>query len=278
MDYLMRDEAILNPEQWTELDAVVVKTAKTVLTGRKFLDIYGPLGAGTEAIATDALPTPTVSEDFYGEGENAAGLGTRKVQQIPLLYSDFTLSWRELESAAQAGRPISFSRAAASAALTATAEDKLIYLGNPKAGYDGLTTAKGVEHVKISDWTKGDTAFTDVANGLAKLIANHAYGTYTLVVSPDLFAAMQKLEPGTGVLVAERVKNLLDGGQVIVTPVLPQKTAILLAAATQNMDLVIGQDMITGYLESSKLNHDFRVFETVMPRIKYPKSIIVFEP
>ena len=76
----MRDGAILNPEQWTELDAVVVKTAKTVLTGRKFLDIYGPLGAGTEAIATDALPTPTVSEDFYGEGENAAGLGTRKVQ------------------------------------------------------------------------------------------------------------------------------------------------------------------------------------------------------
>jgi len=74
------------------------------------------------------------------------------------------------------------------------------------------------------------------------------------------------------------VKNLLDGGQVIVTPVLPQKTAILLAAATQNMDLVIGQDMITGYLGSSKLNHDFRVFETVMPRIKNPKAIIVFEP
>ena len=275
MDFLMRDGAILNPEQWTELDAVVVKTAKTVLTGRKFLDIYGPLGAGTEAIATDALPTPTVSEDFYGEGENAAGLGTRKVQQIPLLYSDFTLSWRELESASQAGRPISFSR---SAALTATAEDKLIYLGNPKAGYDGLTTAKGVEHVKISDWTKGDTAFTEVANGLAKLLSNHAYGTYTLIVSPDLFAAMQKLEPGTGVLVAERVKNLLAGGQVIVTPVLPQKTAILLAAATQNMDLVIGQDMITGYLGSNKLNHDFRVFETVMPRVKNPKAIIVFEP
>ena len=26
MDFLMRDGAILNPEQWTELDAVVVKT------------------------------------------------------------------------------------------------------------------------------------------------------------------------------------------------------------------------------------------------------------
>ena len=92
MDFLMRDGAILNPEQWTELDAVVVKTAKTVLTGRKFLDIYGPLGAGTEAIATDALPTPTVSEDFYGEGENAAGLGTRKVQQIPLLFRGANLN------------------------------------------------------------------------------------------------------------------------------------------------------------------------------------------
>ena len=67
MDFLMRDGAILNPEQWTELDAVVVKTAKTVLTGRKFLDIYGPLGAGTEAIATDALPTPTFLKIFMAK-------------------------------------------------------------------------------------------------------------------------------------------------------------------------------------------------------------------
>ena len=40
MDFLMRDGAILNPEQWTELDAVVVKTAKTVLTGRRGCVIF----------------------------------------------------------------------------------------------------------------------------------------------------------------------------------------------------------------------------------------------
>jgi uncharacterized linocin/CFP29 family protein len=42
------------------------------------------------------------------------------------------------------------------------------------------------------------------------------------------------------------------------------------------MDLVIGQDLITGYMGSAKLNHEFRVFETALLRIKCKDAVVVF--
>jgi uncharacterized linocin/CFP29 family protein len=43
------------------------------------------------------------------------------------------------------------------------------------------------------------------------------------------------------------------------------------------MDLVIGQDMITAFLESVSLNHNFRILETLLLRIKRKDAIVVFE-
>ena len=45
-DYLMRDAAPLSAEEWAKLDEVVVNTAKTLLVGRRFIELTGPLGAG----------------------------------------------------------------------------------------------------------------------------------------------------------------------------------------------------------------------------------------
>ena len=43
------------------------------------------------------------------------------------------------------------------------------------------------------------------------------------------------------------------------------------------MDLAIGQDLVTGYLGSSEMNHDFRVFETVLLRLKNPNAVVVYQ-
>lgn len=44
MDYLGRDSAPLGGALWTQLDAAVISAAKTVLTGRRFLPLFGPMG------------------------------------------------------------------------------------------------------------------------------------------------------------------------------------------------------------------------------------------
>ena len=43
------------------------------------------------------------------------------------------------------------------------------------------------------------------------------------------------------------------------------------------MDLAIGVDMSTSYLEQKDLNHSFRIIETIAPRIKDANAIVVIE-
>lgn len=258
MDYLMRGDIDFTEQEWEAIDHKVVETAKIVLTGRKFIDIYGPLGAGIEMLKTYDIT-----------GSNPV------ISEIPMLSADFTLTWRELEAARRTGIPLSLSQVAAAAYQCALQEDKMIFLGDKEAGIKGLTTETGVKKVKITGWNEGENAFTAVAEGLQYMLENDTYGDKVLAVSPDVYAGLQRIQPGTGTLESERIGKLLEGG-IYRTPVLPAQTAVLVATGSHNLDLAIGQDMITGYLGSSELNYDFRVFETVLLRIKNKKAIIVY--
>lgn len=66
------------------------------------------------------------------------------------------------------------------------------------------------------------------------------------------------------------------GGRLYQSQVLGADQAVLVASDEKNMDLVIGQDMATAYLEQKDLNHSFRVLETVLPRIKQKQAVVVF--
>lgn len=259
MDYLMRDDSKLTNAQWEAVDEKVVTAAKAVLTGRKFLSIYGPLGSGVQM-----LEAPGVQE------------GVGHAVEIPMLFADFTLSWRSIQAAERMGIPLSYSEASAAATDCALQEDKLIFLGNEEYGTAGLLKVPGAQKLAVRDWSEGENAFLDVAAGLQALLENQVYGEKVLVVSPDVYVQLQRIQSGTGTLESTRVASLIEG-KVLQTPVLPAKTALLLACGEQNMDLAIGQDMTTGYLGSSELNHDFRVFETVLLRVKNQKAVVVFQ-
>ena len=90
-----------------------------------------------------------------------------------------------------------------------------------------------------------------------------------------MYALLQRIQPGTGTLESTRIAALIEGS-IYQTPVLPAKTAVLLATDEQNMDLAIGQDLVTAYLGSSDMNHDFRIFETALLRLKNPNAVVAF--
>ncbi|MED4974233.1 family 1 encapsulin nanocompartment shell protein [Geobacillus proteiniphilus] len=46
-------EAPLTSSQWDELDELVIETARRQLVGRRFIDLYGPLGEGVQSVAND---------------------------------------------------------------------------------------------------------------------------------------------------------------------------------------------------------------------------------
>jgi len=270
MSYLAREASDLSGEFWTELDTVVVDTAKKFLTGRRFLHLFGPLGIGVDSIAVDDVDKLTEKAE-----DGLLITAGRKYIQIPTIYDDFKSFAKDLEISKKAGFPIDFSKAVASASACAFKEDKLIYFGNPALGYTGLLTATGANKINKKDWGKGENAFADVAAAIELLMSKSIYGTYSLIVSPDLYLQMQRLQPGTGLLEADRVEKLVEG-HLYKSPVLGKASAVLVCAEATNMDLVVGQDMAAAYLEQTELNHSFRILETAFPRIKKEKAIVVF--
>lgn len=271
MSYLSREAAPFSGDLWPQIDSAVVKAARAVLTGRRFLHVFGPLGAGAGFVPVDdANAVDEVTQD------GVITTVARKYVQIPTIFEDFTLLAKDLESAGRPGLPIDLSKAMAAAESCALKEDRLIFFGNAALGYDGLLTAPGVNKTAKKDWSKGENAFADIAAAVELLTEKGVYGSYCLVVSPDLYMQLQRLQPGTGLLEIDRIEKLLNG-HILRTPVLGKNKAALLCPDERNIDLVIGQDMATAYLEQKELNHSLRVLESVLPRIKRSQAIVVFE-
>lgn len=271
MSYLSREASTVSGELWSQIDATVVKTARAVLSGRRFLSVFGPLGVGAGYVPVD-------DAEALGETDADGVITTtgRKYVEIPTLYTDFMLLAKDIETAARAGYPVDLSKAAVAAEQAALKEDRFLYFGSEALGYEGLLTAKGANKLPMKDWSKGENAFTDVAAAISLLAEQGIYGPYTLVMSPDVAMKMQRLQPNTGLLEIDRVAKLVDG-RVVKAPALGKGKALLVCPDKRNMDLVIGQDMAAAYLEQKELNHSFRLLETVLLRVKRKKAIVVFE-
>jgi len=127
MNYLAREGSPASVELWKKIDSSVVKAASNVLSGRRFLHIFGPLGIGTESIhIDDAEEVDETSKDGFITTKG------RKYVEIPTIYNDFTLLARDIEASEKSGHPIDLSKAMASAEACAIKEDKLIFFGNKK--------------------------------------------------------------------------------------------------------------------------------------------------
>jgi uncharacterized linocin/CFP29 family protein len=271
MSYLSREAAPFSEGLWEQIDAAVVKTARSSLVGRRFLHVFGPLGIGIQSIPVDNADT--VEEV---EKDGLITTNGREFTQIPLIFEDFTLLARDLESSKKSGFPTDLSRAAQAAESCALKEDKLIFWGSKEAGYDGLLTTPGTQKAEKKDWSTGENAFTDIVSGITALSGKGFYGTYSLALSLDLYMQLQRIQPGTGLLEIDRIAKLLNG-HIFPARALGQGKAILAASDEMNMDLVVGQDMTAAYLEQKDLNHSIRILETVLPRFKRKEAIVVFE-
>lgn len=265
MNYLGRDGAPFSSELWNSIDNAVVSVVRSTLKARRFIPFTGPVGADAQYAKIDRFDKKEEFDEWYVKTTN------RQVVEIPQIYSDFWLNWRDLET----GGEIDLSPAMRAAQQLAKHEDEMIFYGIPALKLEGLLTVKGSTQIKRKDWAEGENAFADVAAGIAALEKSGRSGKYVLVVSPDLYMQLQRIQPGTGVLESKRIKKLV-GSHIIKSTALKDKTAFLVCAEKYCMDLMVGQDIRTGYLESVDLNHHLRIMETALLRIKCPDAIVVY--
>ncbi len=270
MDYLARESAPFSAEMWAQIDETVMETLKKHLVCRRFLSLFGPLGAGTSVVSIDSSRK---DENFQN---GFASLSGRRIIELPQLYEDFTLLWRDIEESEKNGLPLDLSAAAAAAQKAAKREDNLILFGNKELGVEGLLTAANAFKLKRGDWKEGEAAFQDVARGIAHLSSNNLLGRYALVLSPDIYLDLQRIQPGINILELDRIAKLVDG-RVYTTGTFGANKAVLVCAEPQYIDLAIGADFGVGYLELKDFNHSFRILETAALRIKEPNAIVNFE-
>lgn len=243
-NFFMRDDAPLSAEEWEQLDKTVVYAARQFLVGRQFIELAGPFGAGTEVI-----PVGTGS--------------ARKFLQMETIQADFTLAWRDIEASRQLGVPIELGPAAQAAFACAQAEDKMILNVLSKAAKTGFT---------LGDWGEPGVALSNIAQATEALVDKGMFGPFAVVLSPTLYAQTQRVSRGMGRMVSKLIKDVAEGG-LFRSPLLKGDQGLVVSQGAFNLDLVVGQDLISAYMGNEELDHLFRVLETIVLRIKRPEAI-----
>ena len=239
MDYLAREGAPISAELWQRIDETVIGEARKHMVCRRFLDIYGPLGAGASYV-----PVETVEADEVFENNMGRVVG-RPLAELPMLYQDFAILWRTLAEADANGRPLDLSAAAAAAQRSSKQEDDLILFGDKKLGVEGLFNASKAKKLKRGDWSTGEAAFQDVAHAIAYMSNNSMLGRYALILSPEIYLQLQRLQPNVGLMEFDRIKKL-SGVRVYPVGAFGMGKAALGCAEPQYIDLAEGLDLATG--------------------------------
>lgn len=265
MDYLARESSPFENDFWRNIDKTVIETASRTLIGRRFLNIYGPLGSGTISVQYDKNNREEVFENGIVKTSG------RKSVEIPQLYEDFTLLWRDIESKT----PLDLSVASMAAQNLANREDKLIFYGSDSLGIEGILNSKGTQKLKLSDWASGENPYKDIVKAINMIMEKGMVGKIVLCLSRSLYFDLQRIQEGTGMTEAQRISSMI--GNLFNVSVIKDKKAAVICAEPQYIDLAIGVDMSTAYLEQKDLNHSFRIMETILPRIKEPNAIVVLE-
>jgi uncharacterized linocin/CFP29 family protein len=279
MPIFAHEDNPLTDQEWERITSVVIEVARERLVGRRIVDIYGPLGPGVQTIVHDHFAGTTIGRiSLLGDDETDPIRSVhRESGIIPLIYKDFAIHWRDIETSRQTGAPLDTSSAAAAAAFCADAEDDLIFNGDGNLGYEGLMVVDGRQTLKRRNWAEAGHSFQDVVDATQILIQAGFYGPYAMAVSPILYSQMHQVHPGTGVLEIEHIRQLVTDG-VYETPLIKDGHGVLVATGSQNFDLAISQDLSVASLGPENMNYPFRVFESVYLRIKRHGSVCTLEP
>jgi uncharacterized linocin/CFP29 family protein len=261
MDYLHRSSSHFPAELWDAIDQAVSTKAAERLTARRFLDIEGPFGTGIAAVEIGQDDQVRPSEP--AEADVIMG---RSIS-VPMLRRRFHLSVRRIAAHLDYDQPLDLRPAEDAGEAVADREEELIYRGLPDFRLEGLLTCAGRHQIAGGDWSAIDRALQDVLAGVTLLDQAGYRGPYALALSPPLYNGLFRLYPGTDTLQVEHLRRLctrgiykapIEGG-VLVDPNLGV--------------LLIGQDLMTGYISQDGAHFHLFAGESLVLRIDEPEAI-----
>ena len=276
-DEMLQQESALTDDEWNTLQEVAVRVARRRLVGRRFIDIYGPLGPGVQTVKSERYLNATPGGvDYTGDAASAPiSVEATKYVPIPIIYKDFQIHWRDLEAARRFGVPLDTSACAGAASFCAGREDQLIFHGDEELGIEGLLSVEGSNTQVIGTWEEPGSGFADVVEATRILHEGGHYGPYAMVLSPKRFAQLHRLYERTGVLEVKTIRDLITDG-IYQSDILKDDEGVIVATGYAHFDLALSMDLRVASLGEENLNLRFRALECALLRIKHPDAICVF--
>ncbi|MGC8787992.1 MAG: family 1 encapsulin nanocompartment shell protein, partial [Anaerolineae bacterium] len=187
----------------------------------------------------------------------------------------FVLGTRDLASYEREGVPLDLSAVTEAAIACARLEDDLIFNGLAKLRLPGLLNVPGHNKVKLSPWEKPGDAAEDVIKSLTALDSSGFHGPYSLALAPSRYNLLFRRYPQGNQTEMEHLQSMVTAG-IFKAPIL-KDGGVLLASGVQYASIVIGQDMSIGFIGPSNGDLEFSISESLVLRVRQPKSICVLE-
>lgn len=264
--FLGRSDAPFEDKVWKALDEAAIEAAKAVLTGRRILDIEGPYG----------IHTKTLPLEDYSVAEGNVKVQASRVLPVPLIETTFTLSTRDLATFEKTGFALDFKEITDAAIAIAQAEDALVFEGNKALGIEGLLNAKGSLSLKLGKWDEPGAAANDIIKAVTLLDEAGFHGPYVLALAPSLYNLLLRVYPHGNLTEAQHIQGIT--GNKIVKASAIKEGGLLMASGKQFATLVIGQDLMVGFVGPTGSGFEFTISESVVPRIRMPSSICILKP
>lgn len=265
MDYLNRTTSPFDTVLWDRIDEVAAEAARDALTGRRFLDVEGPYGAGLTSIEVGA------DEFCRGTGSDKTCAVISRQIPVPMLRSNCQIGMRRIVTSETQDTPLDLTPVEDAAESLAALEEDFIYQGEPNFGLEGLLTAKKRNKVKRSDWSKVQVALEDVLKAVSALDKGGFFGPYALALSPKLYNDLFNRYEGTDRLQVTNLQRLCQLGV--------HKAAIEGAVLVDQRvgKLVLGQDMHAGYTGLDGILYQLFLSESVVFKLEEPAAICTLE-
>lgn len=256
--YLSRDDAPFGEEVWKTLDRIMLETAKSVLTGRRMIDVSGPHGIGLKSLS-------------LGDTEVEPGVLASSTVPLYYLYKSFTISKRDLAQFEKEGIVPPAADLARAVTECAQAEDELVFHG--KKGAPGLLNVQGKQSSALSSWDKVGAAISDFITAVTKLDDAGYHGPYALALSPVRYNLLFRMYERGNTTEMEHVRSLITDG--IYKAQTLKKGGVLMNTGSRIATLLIGQDMTLGFHGPEDDKFEFSVSESLALGVQQPAAVCV---
>ena len=228
-------DATVTEEQYRQIQAAVVETARRTLIGRQIIGVAPPAGLGVQQFSFDKLTDVADADLAYKFKQSFDNVDLQRTNvNVPILQRDFKIEHRDLLSSRNSGTPLDISAARSAAYKVALLEDQLILKGHTNYSIEGLYDGAGNAEATSKDFATFGNPTDKIELAKTVLQADDIMGPYHLVLNPAQKIQLEASLSSTGVRELPTIEALLEGGMIFSSNTQTAATGMMLSAEGQS--------------------------------------------